>query len=237
MKTKTSNSTSSHEANTLLAAGAPNPKLSTDAIALEGAVVSRGNGIGATSKHVSVLFARQDSIYKTLGVDVWDIERDARNFTGTNAVVCHPPCRAWGQLRHFAKPRPDEKKLAIYSIDLIRCNGGVLEHPRASSLWQHMNLPIGNQVDEFGGYTLSVNQSWWGHKAEKKTLLYVCGCPRAELPPTPIRFDLITHVVSNEARKGQPGYKPRITQYEREATPLEMAKWLIEVAALCQKTN
>jgi DNA adenine methylase len=46
MKTKISNSTSSHEANTLLAAGAPNRKLSTDAIALD----SRGNGIGATSK-------------------------------------------------------------------------------------------------------------------------------------------------------------------------------------------
>ena len=49
MKTKISNSTSSHEANTLLAAGA-HPKLSTDAIALDGAVVSRGNGIGATSE-------------------------------------------------------------------------------------------------------------------------------------------------------------------------------------------
>lgn len=34
----------------LLYAVAPNPKLSTDAIALEGAVVSRGNGIGATSE-------------------------------------------------------------------------------------------------------------------------------------------------------------------------------------------
>ena len=34
----------------LLYAVAPTPKLSTDAIALEGAVVSRGNGIGATSK-------------------------------------------------------------------------------------------------------------------------------------------------------------------------------------------
>jgi len=36
------------EINTVLYAVAPNPKLSTDAIALEGAVVSRGNGIGAT---------------------------------------------------------------------------------------------------------------------------------------------------------------------------------------------
>lgn len=40
------------EINTVLYAVAPQPKLSTDAIALEGAVVSRGNGIGATSKPI-----------------------------------------------------------------------------------------------------------------------------------------------------------------------------------------
>lgn len=40
-----------HSANMLLYAVAPTPKLSTDAIALDGAVVSRGNGIGATLYH------------------------------------------------------------------------------------------------------------------------------------------------------------------------------------------
>jgi len=38
------------EINMVLAAVAPTPKLSTDAIALDGAVVSRGNGIGASSE-------------------------------------------------------------------------------------------------------------------------------------------------------------------------------------------
>lgn len=42
-----------HSTNMLLYAVAPTPKLSTDAIALEGAVVSRGNGIGATSKPIT----------------------------------------------------------------------------------------------------------------------------------------------------------------------------------------
>jgi hypothetical protein len=45
-----------HSANMLLYAVAPQPKLSTDAIALEGAVVSRGNGIGATLE----LFQEED---------------------------------------------------------------------------------------------------------------------------------------------------------------------------------
>lgn len=51
MKTENKNNTE-HQAgiNLLLCAVAPQPKLSTDAIALEGAVVLRGNGIGATSK-------------------------------------------------------------------------------------------------------------------------------------------------------------------------------------------
>ena len=43
-----------NRANTLLYAVAPQPKLSTDAIALEGAVVSRGNGIGATSEFIAL---------------------------------------------------------------------------------------------------------------------------------------------------------------------------------------
>ena len=41
------------EINMLLYAVAPQPKLSTDAIALDGAVVSRGNGIGATPKPIT----------------------------------------------------------------------------------------------------------------------------------------------------------------------------------------
>ena len=44
---------------------------------------------------VAVLFARADSIYKTLpGCDVYDIKRDARTWPGGCPVVAHPPCRA-----------------------------------------------------------------------------------------------------------------------------------------------
>lgn len=43
---------------------------------------------------VAVLFARQDSHYKSIaGVDVWDIDRDARKWPGGMPVVAHPPCR------------------------------------------------------------------------------------------------------------------------------------------------
>ncbi len=57
---------------------------------------------------VAVLFARADSHYKALqGVEVYDMERDARTYDGPWPVVAHPPCRAWGRLRQFANPRPD----------------------------------------------------------------------------------------------------------------------------------
>lgn len=85
---------------------------------------------------VAALFVRADSIYKTMpGVDAWDIERDARKWPGGCPVVAHPPCRAWGRLRQFAKPRPDEKDLAPWAVEKVRRWGGVLEHPANSSLW------------------------------------------------------------------------------------------------------
>ena len=180
---------------------------------------------------VSVLFVRKDSVYKQLGVDFWDKERDARLYNGPNPVVAHPPCRAWGQLSHFAKPEPGEKELALFAIDIIRKYGGVLEHPRASRLWPEY-LPLPGRTDEYGGYSISVDQFWWGHKARKRTLLYIVGCPHKELPPIPLRFDAIEHVVSSSSRSKR-GKLKEIGKKEREATPVDFAIWLIKVAACC----
>jgi len=59
-------------------------------------------------------FARPDSIYKSLpGCDVFDLARDARTYNGSYPVIAHPPCRAWGRLRSFAKPRPDEEGILV----------------------------------------------------------------------------------------------------------------------------
>jgi hypothetical protein len=179
---------------------------------------------------VSALFVRSDSIYKVLGVDCWDFERDARLWPGGNPAIYHPPCRAWGQLSHFAKPRPGEKELAIWSVQQIRKFGGVLEHPRASKLWHEMNLPVGKNIDKYGGFTLCVNQSWWGHKAEKKTLLYIVGVRPQDIPPMPLSFDAICFTVDRP--KSNSG-KKQISKKEREGTPKDFAKWLIELASRC----
>lgn len=177
---------------------------------------------------VAVLFARVDSIYKTIeNTEVYDIERDALTFTGGMPVVAHPPCRAWGRLRTFANPRPGEKELAIWAIDQVRTNGGILEHPAFSTLWDESRLPLpGQTADSYGGYTIDVDQSNWGHRAKKRSWFYVVGIKKKQLPPMPIKFDAITHVVQSRKKDS----RPHISKAEREITPFNLAYWLIEAA-------
>ena len=187
---------------------------------------------------VAVLFARHDSVYKTLpNVDVYDADRDARTYRGHLPVIAHPPCRAWGSLRHFAKPRCGERKLAIWSVILVRRLGGVIEHPAASRLWPTCHLPEPGERDAHGGWTLVVDQDWWGHRAEKRTRLYIVGCEPGDIPPMPIKLEEPPCVVSPWAglRSGMQGYRPQLRKAEREHTPLSFAEWLIELARRCRK--
>jgi hypothetical protein len=182
---------------------------------------------------VAILFARADSNYKMLpGCDVWDVERNALNWLGGCPVVAHPPCRAWGNFAMFAKPRDGEKQLAIWAIDQVRKNGGVLEHPAGSKLWPEMNLPEPGDRDNFGGWTLPIHQHWWGHRAEKKTKLYIVGCDPKNIPDMPMRLDYPTHVIGDVGRAGN-GKRPEISKAEREHTPTELASWLVELAGMC----
>jgi hypothetical protein len=186
---------------------------------------------------VAVLFARADSIYKTMeGCDVWDIERDALNWQGGAPIVGHPPCRAWAGLAHMAKPRQGEKELAIWCVDQIRKWGGVLEHPAKSKLWPVAGLPEPGKRDAAGGWTLPILQWWWGHRAEKATRLYICGCEPSEIPEIPFRVGYATHVVNtgHGVRAGMPSHRPHVSHKEREATPPALAAWLVEVARICR---
>lgn len=192
---------------------------------------------------VAVLFARSDSVYKLLpGVDVWDVERDARRWPGGSPVVAHPPCRAWGQLRALANPRPDEKALALFAVDQVRKFGGVLEHPKNSTLWKVAGLPRPGQHDALGGWILPIFQSTWGHRAEKATFLYIVGCLPVDIPVMPFHLGDALYVCGTSGRrrdgsrlrKGDLGWRPEITKAEREHTPPELAAWLVELAGKCR---
>ena len=187
---------------------------------------------------VAVLFARADSFYKTLpDVDVWDMARDARKWPGGCSVVAHPPCRAWGRLRHMANPRHDEKDLARWAVSQVRRWGGVLEHPNASTLWADQSLPQPGERDKFGGWTMPICQNWWGHRAEKRTLLYIVGIEPWQLPAYPYTMERASHVVGTSGRwrdGSRLADRPEITKAEREHTPPELARWLVELASMCR---
>jgi hypothetical protein len=106
-----------------------------------------------------------------------------------------------------------------------------LEHPATSSLWKAVGLPLGRNQDQWGGFTISVDQFWWGHRARKQTWLYVCGVDVSQVPAVPLRFEPVTRLVTNGFTHGKrkPGMK-EISKAEREHTPPALARWLVELA-------
>lgn len=177
---------------------------------------------------VAVLFARSDSVYRRLpGCEVFDEARDARTFFGGMPIVAHPPCRAWGRLRTFAKPRHDERDLARFAVSRVRACGGVLEHPASSALWPDQGLPLGKSRDAWGGFTLSLDQCWFGHEARKATWLYIVGVQAAAIPALPYSLDAVHRVIGSSAL-------PEISKADRERTPERLAVWLVELARSCR---
>lgn len=186
---------------------------------------------------IAALFVRTDSIYKEMGLDCWDEERNATNYQGPNPVIAHPPCRGWGCLRKFSNATDEEKALGPWAVSIVRRFRGVLEHPRGSSLWVQCGLPRPeDDADMFGGFTVSLDQFVFGHRAQKATWLYVCGTKRRNIPPVPLKFAYPSHVVTNVRglRAGMPGFRTEITQRERDATPLAFATWLVVLANSCR---
>lgn len=191
---------------------------------------------------VAALFVRQDSIYKRMpGVDAWDAERDALLWPGGSRVVAHPPCKRWSMLNGVVLSRYPHKaeKFAwgndggtfAAALAAVRRNGGVLEHPAGSRAWARFGLPRrGRAPDARGGWTAEVRQCDWGHRAEKRTWLYVVGLHPDDLPPLPPRRDY-SCVVSRmpECRTVE-----IIGKAEREHTPPEFAAWLVELARRCR---
>lgn len=167
---------------------------------------------------VAALFVRSDSYYKTLGADCYDIERDALSWPGGCPAVFHPPCRSWGQLSHFSKPRPGESDLSLWAVRKCRQFGGVVEHPINSRLWAAVGCSRYGIRDDFGGVLIPVMQSWWGHRAKKSTGLYIVG-PVPDLSP-----DLVDQSVTTVER---------MCKAEREKTPFQFAVFLLELAKSC----
>lgn len=157
-----------------------------------------------TGSDLAALFVCKGTPYRALGVDCFDLARDALTYTGSGRVICHPPCRSWGRYHHVAKPRAGERELALWALDLVRKNGGVLEHPASSMLWRHLQP---------GDASILIRQADFGHRAEKLTRLFYSG-----LPPVPVLPDAVS---------GPFVPVEHMCRQERERTPPKLAEWLV----------
>lgn len=175
---------------------------------------------------VAVLCAARRSVYKSLpGLEVYDIDRDARSFPGGMPVIAHPPCRLWSAYcRHQAKADDPEaeRELGLFCARMVRENGGVLEQPAHSVLFTAAGLPKPGSLSTETGFSIEVSQYWFGDSREKATWLYFSGLSPLEVPQMPIRLK-------------PDGGDRRIWQLmssknQRERTPLAFAEWLVQCA-------
>ncbi len=167
-----------------------------------------------------------------LGVDAWDIDRDATTYDGPFPVVAHPPCGSWSLLKHLARPDAAGRACGPRAVEQVRRWGGVLEQPKASGLWAACGLPMpGEPPDAYGGVSIEVAQVDWGHVARKRTWLYLVD---VEVPTTFPSPRVPTHWVSGSrtAIKGPvpPGIKVCSPRQRRRTPPL-FAEWLVALAS------
>jgi len=169
---------------------------------------------------ITVLCANKNSIYKQIpGIDVWDQVRDAYYFYGSNPVITHAPCAQWSRMKAFANYDTDAKELAFFCLKHVVRNGGIFEHPAGSSFFKEAGI-------EKNVY--SVDQSWWGFPASKKTYLFFSKCKPAPMPiftPPPV----FTFFGPNQDRTG----KKEMPKSQRSKTVLPFAQWMID----CIKTD
>lgn len=185
---------------------------------------------------VPVLFCESDSIYKDLKgrnrvqlCDVYDKDRNALNYDGRAAAIYHPPCRLWSRLKGLSTADESEKYLALWSVRMVQMTGGILEHPADSALWRTCNLPTPGSIDQYGGFTIVIDQFHFGHKARKRTWLYIVGIKPNDLA---LRYKPIPGAPKYWlGHNKRPGRKPPMPQKEHSATPLRFAKYLVKICA------
>lgn len=114
----------------------------------------------------------------------------------------------------------------------VRAYGGVLEHPADSKLFRFCDLPRpGGPKDEWGGYTIEVNQCDWGHPTRKRTWLYCVGAGLPHFGVPPPREP--THSICNGRGKNLKDgtVRDRATAEMARQTPVAFAEWLLALAA------
>jgi len=135
---------------------------------------------------IAALFVKIDGVYSECdNVDLWDIERDAREYDGPYPIVGHPPCSLWCRLAYSIQASTNlkvgqDEGMFESCLSNVRKYGGIIEHPSRTLAWKKFGIrtpPINGgwiEADNYGGYTCHIEQYWHGHLALKPTWLYAC---------------------------------------------------------------
>jgi hypothetical protein len=100
-----------------------------------------------------------------------------------------------------------------------------------SALWKTMNISNGYLFNDlYNGFAIDIDQYDFGHVAHKPTRLYICGCTINDIPSFQKRTGKPIKSITGQVKNTK-----RCTQYEREYTPLQLAKWLIDIATNCKQ--
>lgn len=190
---------------------------------------------------IAALFVQTGGHYYGLdGVDPWDINRDARKYTGSLPVVAHPPCNLWVSFAfvNFARyggehnrPGNDGGCFASALASVRRC-GGVLEHPAFSHAWKTHGLTapssVGWNACGNGEWVCEVWQSAYGHRARKRTWLYYVG----DIAPAELRWDRrpAEFQIGYHDQRGPARNKPTVGKKEASRTPVEFRDALLGLA-------
>lgn len=178
------------------------------------------------ARPVAALCVAPNSLYKDFpGVECYDMNRDVRTFQGGMPVIAHPPCRTWSAFTaHQAKAPPGEKELGLICADWLREEGGVLEHPAHSRLFDAAGLPKpGQRLGDL--YTMLVHQAWWGYTMRKATWLCFS---RVDVRALTIPY---RHHDSREG-EGDRRRQQVMSKHQRAATCPALARWLVNAARM-----
>lgn len=174
------------------------------------------------------------------GVECWDETRDARLYASPHPVVAHPPCARWCRLAKQIEGRGlgkvgDDGGCFEAALRVVRTYGGVLEHPAHSLAWGWFDLPKpkrgGWHGDLFGGWSCQVDQSHFGHPAQKSTWLYAFGVSWLPSLPWAPKPGALTVTTSRGRRRDL----ERMPHAKRHLTPQPFAELLVSIARSAKK--
>jgi hypothetical protein len=215
-----------------------------------------GIGRGWKVSKIAALFVQTDGCY--FGRDdiiPYDINNDARLYSGPYPVIAHPPCQRWGKMwfgqpayvarTGIRKKKGDDNGCFKSALLSAREYGGVIEHPWGSHAWPHFDITVPPKeggwikADDYGGYTCCVEQGRYGHYARKPTLLLVYGVSCDDLPE--LDWGVGKHRIPQWAidkygiqyckKAGELAFKGGGTDSkDRIATPLPFMEILISIA-------